>query len=73
MEVSDRGSGLPEGAGARVFAKFWSGGTHAGTGLGLYVVKAIIEAHGGTVEAANGLAGGAAFRFVLPAGAQQLH
>jgi signal transduction histidine kinase len=72
VEVSDQGAGLPEGAGARVFGKFWSGGSNAGTGLGLYVVKAIIEAHGGTVEAANVPDGGAVFRFVLPAGAQQL-
>ena len=44
-------------------------GRAAGAGLGLSIVAAILEAHGGRVEAANRDGGGAAFRLVLPAAA----
>ena len=39
-----------------------------GTGLGLYIVKGLVEAHGGSVEVGRAPSGGALFRFVLPAG-----
>jgi K+-sensing histidine kinase KdpD len=37
-----------------------------GTGLGLYICKGIVEAHGGTIEGVNAKEGGAVFRFLLP-------
>ncbi len=68
--VSDEGAGIPEQMLGRVFAKFWRGGDHrGGTGLGLYIVKGLVEAHGGTITAGRSPHGGAEFRFVLPAGA----
>ncbi len=69
VTVSDEGEGIPENVASRVFARFWRGGDRrGGTGLGLYIVKGLIEAHGGSVSVGRGPAGGAEFRFVLPAG-----
>ena len=68
VTVSDEGQGIPETTAARVFARFWRGDRRTGTGLGLYIVKGLVEAHGGSVSVGPGPAGGAEFRFVLPAG-----
>ncbi|MFD7511043.1 ATP-binding protein [Streptomyces sp. NPDC059853] len=68
VTVSDEGPGIPEEAMHRVFTRFWRGSDRSGTGLGLYIVKGIVEAHGGTVTAGRGARGGARFRFTLPAG-----
>ncbi|MDB1088993.1 ATP-binding protein [Streptomyces sp. ACA25] len=68
VTVSDEGPGIPEEALQRVFTRFWRGSTRGGTGLGLYIVKGIIEAHGGTVTVGRSAGGGARFRFVLPVG-----
>jgi signal transduction histidine kinase len=69
ITVSDEGDGIPEETVARVFTKFWRGGARrGGTGLGLFIAKGIVEAHGGTISAGRSEAGGAEFRFTLPAG-----
>lgn len=69
VTVSDEGDGIPEAVASRVFGRFWRGGDRrGGTGLGLYIVKGLVEAHGGSVTVGRGPAGGAEFRFVLPAG-----
>ena len=67
--VRDQGEGIPEHVVPRVFARFWRGGDRrGGTGLGLYIVKGLVEAHGGSISVRAGVGGGAEFRFVLPAG-----
>ncbi len=67
--VTDEGEGIPEATASRVFTRFWRGADRrGGTGLGLYIVKGLVEAHGGRVEVARSPSGGALFRFVLPAG-----
>jgi two-component system sensor histidine kinase VicK len=70
--VNDRGQGLPEGQQQDVFKQFvrFSGDSKAdhGTGLGLAVVKAIIEAHGGLVGVNPREGGGSVFWFKLPTG-----
>ena len=51
VSVIDTGSGLPPGAGERVFERFWRGDDSrgaGGTGLGLAIARAIVELHGGT-------------------------
>lgn len=62
VTVSDRGPGVPEEIRERMFERFWRGDPSGdGAGLGLSIVKRIIEAHGGTVEVVNGPSGGARF------------
>jgi two-component system sensor histidine kinase KdpD len=78
LEISDRGPGLPKADPARVFQKFFRGGTRAkgaaddgsrrGVGLGLAICKGIVELHGGTITAENRDGGGALFRIMLPLG-----
>ena len=69
VEVADRGIGLPTGEEQRIFEKFHRGANAAntaGTGLGLSLVKSVVEAHEGRVEAANRPAGGSVFRLYFP-------
>jgi PAS domain S-box-containing protein len=69
VAVADEGEGIAEAASSRVFSKFWRGTTRgSGTGLGLYIAKGLVEAHGGTISVGRGPVGGAEFRFLLPAG-----
>ncbi|MEU6487139.1 ATP-binding protein [Streptomyces sp. NPDC046887] len=68
VTVSDEGPGIPEESMARVFTRFWRGSKRGGTGLGLYIVKGIVEAHGGTITVGRAPSGGAQFRFTLPVG-----
>jgi signal transduction histidine kinase len=67
VRVRDRGAGIPAGAEARVFERFYRGGDvdREGAGLGLAIAQAIAQAHGGHIEARN-VEGGAEFRVVLP-------
>jgi two-component system OmpR family sensor kinase len=70
-EVSDNGPGLTEEHARRVFERFYRADpsrsrTSGGAGLGLSIVAAIVGAHGGTVEARPGPAGGAVFAVRLP-------
>jgi PAS domain S-box-containing protein len=69
--VSDEGDGIAEEDMQRVFTRFWHGSRRGGTGLGLYLVRGLVEAHGGHVQVGRGPAGGAQFRFTLPAGAPE--
>ena len=77
VSVRDQGEGISPDVAPRVFRQFWRGkprggsrrGQHGGgTGLGLYIVKGLIEAHGGTIGVRCAPGGGAEFRFIVPAG-----
>ena len=70
LAVQDSGPGLPAERFADLFNRFVTGdqprGAQYGIGLGLSVVKAIVEAHGGQVGAENRAGGGAQVWFTLP-------
>lgn len=66
--VSDEGEGIAEENYAMVFTRFWHSTRRGGTGLGLYVVRGLVEAHGGRITVGRADCGGAQFRFTLPAG-----
>jgi signal transduction histidine kinase len=68
LAVSDQGEGVPADLRQRVFTRFWRTGRRGGTGLGLYIVRGLVEAHGGTIEIVDAPSGGALVRVVLPAG-----
>ena len=51
-----------------VFSRFWQGGAKHGTGLGLYLVRGLVEAHGGVIEAEEAPGGGALMRATFPDG-----
>jgi signal transduction histidine kinase len=65
VRVKDSGSGIDPGIAPRLFTKFASK-SDKGTGLGLFVSKNIIEAHGGRIWAENNKDKGATFAFILP-------
>jgi len=77
--VRDHGPGLPPGATEQVFERFYRAdgartrGTaragETGSGLGLSIARAIVEAHGGSIGAYDHQDGGASFEFYLPASA----
>ncbi len=68
LVVKDQGIGIPTEAQGRLFGRFERvGGTgQPGTGLGLYIVRQLTEAHGGTVHLSSQPGHGAAFTLELP-------
>lgn len=65
MAVSDAGEGIAPGQLAQLFRSFFTTREN-GMGLGLAIARSIVEAHGGSIEAANRQGGGAVFRVMLP-------
>ncbi|MFV0464121.1 MAG: ATP-binding protein [Nostocoides sp.] len=67
LTVDDAGPGIPAPLRSLIFARFWqSGASGSGSGLGLYLVRGLAEALGGSAEVEDGPAGGALFRIQLP-------
>jgi len=67
VSVKDTGEGISDKILSKLFTKFATSDQTTGTGLGLYICKNIIEAHGGRISAENNSDGkGATFRFTLP-------
>ena len=75
IDISDKGPGIPEQERQRIFDMFFSAERgdrgRYGTGLGLTIVRAIVGAHMGKVEALSGQQGyGTTIRMTLPAQAR---
>ncbi len=68
VSVRDQGPGVAPELAPRVFRQFWRAKRRGGAGLGLFIVKGLVEAHGGTIEVRQAPGGGAEFRFTMPAG-----
>ena len=67
--VRDYGVGIPAEALERVFEQFFTT-KPKGLGIGLAIVRSIVQSHGGTIVAENADGGGARFYFTLPASAK---
>ncbi len=67
VTVRDRGTGISEETRERLFEHFYTT-KQDGLGMGLAIVRSIMEAHGGTITARNADGGGACFCFELPTG-----
>jgi PAS domain S-box-containing protein len=71
--VTDRGIGIAEADARRIFAPFERAApatNYAGLGLGLFVARGIVDAHGGTISVASEPGQGARFEMQLPRGAR---
>jgi len=63
LEISDQGAGVPVGDREAIFEPFHRlRAAGSGSGLGLHLVKEIVQHHGGSVSVAEAVGGGAAFR-----------
>lgn len=65
IQVADNGPGFDPDILDHVFERFRRGDNRGSTGLGMAIAKSIIEAHGGTVSAANRSSGGAIVKLHL--------
>ena len=75
ISVADHGPGIPEKDLPHVFDRFYRGertAARGGLGIGLYSVRLLVEAHGGTVWVEPGLQGGTTFHVALPASPQPI-
>ncbi len=74
VSVSDVGPGIAPDLQRAVFGKFFRGPrqTRPGNGLGLYITKGLVEAHGGEIWITSEGGNGATFSFTLPQGGLEL-
>jgi PAS domain S-box-containing protein len=67
VSVSDSGPGIPLAQRRLVFERYWTGDSNnGGLGLGLYIAKRVVEAHGGDMWIESSSAGGCQLSFTLP-------
>jgi signal transduction histidine kinase len=65
VTVSDEGPGIPPELISRIFTRFWRDRRRGGSGLGLYIAKGIVEAHGGEIGVNSNTGKGSSFWFTL--------
>jgi signal transduction histidine kinase len=67
--VSDTGAGIPPEQLPRVFDRYWKGSPQdgGGVGLGLFIARGIVEAHGGEIQVTSTVGVGTTFSFTIPA------
>ena len=75
LKVTDNGPGFPPHLLPNVFDKFFrvDGSRAGGLGLGLSIVKGLVEAHSGTVRVENNPGGGAVFTVTIPSEVPDMH
>jgi signal transduction histidine kinase len=71
LSVADQGIGMDDEQARHCFDKFWQADSsdsreHGGTGIGLYIVRSLVEAMGGTIEVDSALGRGSTFTMGLP-------
>ena len=68
LSISDTGAGIPPEHLPHLFDRFWQASqtSRSGAGLGLFIVKGIVAAHGGTITVESTVGEGTRFRFSLP-------
>ena len=70
LSVADSGPGIDDTEQLLIFEKFYRGRDQRyqvqGTGMGLAIAKAIVEAHGGTIGVTSQLGSGSVFHFTVP-------
>jgi signal transduction histidine kinase len=66
ISVSDTGPGIAAEQLPHVFDRYWRASGSTGTGLGLFISKGIVEAHGGRIWADSTVGAGTAFHFTVP-------
>ena len=68
VAVADTGAGIPAAELTRIFTKFYrtDQGRPSGTGLGLWITRGLVEAHGGRLSVESETGRGSVFRFTLP-------
>ena len=66
--VEDTGEGIPAAMLEAIFERFWQVGKNdrRGLGLGLYISRCIVEAHGGNIRAESNPGQGTRMRFTIP-------
>jgi len=69
VSMTDSGKGVPQELREKIFEPFFTTKSAGeGSGLGLHIVRQIVESHGGEIHVGNGAEGGARFDVILPAG-----
>jgi signal transduction histidine kinase len=66
LHVDDEGEGISPDIRSRVFTKFWKHGTRGGSGLGMYIIHGLVNAHGGSVDIDESPSGGARVSILWP-------
>ncbi len=66
LHVDDEGEGISPDIRSRVFTKFWKHGARGGSGLGMYIIHGLVNAHGGSVAIDDSPAGGARVSILWP-------
>lgn len=66
VRIVDSGPGIPEESRVRIFSRFWRSGPGAGSGLGMFIVRGVVDQHGGSIIIEDAEGGGASICVWFP-------
>lgn len=66
VRIIDNGPGIPEESRVRIFSRFWRSGPGAGSGLGMFIVRGVVDQHGGSIVIEDAEGGGASICVWFP-------